>query len=469
MLSLNLREQSSIMARVFHLLDCFMVTGYLWLLTHWYQVEWSLYYTRLEIITFILCFISFQSFQLYRSWRGWKFYMEFLYIVRAWGFVVGILLFYFFLYKISHAYSRVIFMIWSLSTPVLIFIIHLVARNILRFYRSKGKNVRHGIIVGAGELGQNLLREVESIPWAGIKVMGFFDDKIKDMSEISIMGRPLLGEISQVTDYLKKNNIDYVYIALPMRAEKKIFSILRDCRSLGARIYLIPDLHVFGLHHAEIQSLGKLLILNFNPHTEWKRSFDIIFSLLVLIFFFPLFLIISLIIKLEDGGPVLYRHKRITATGKEFNCLKFRTMRLGADEELKKILATNSELRQEWSRSYKLKNDPRITRIGKLLRKMSLDEFPQFFNVLRGDMSVVGARPIVDDELRDFYKDSAGRYCSMKPGITGPWQVGRRSDVEDYNERVELDDWYILNYSLWTDIKIIVKTVTCLFKGNGAY
>jgi len=395
--------------------------------------------------------------------------MEFLYIVRAWGFVVGILLFYFFLYKISHAYSRVIFMIWSLSTPVLIFIIHLVARNILRFYRSKGKNVRHGIIVGAGELGQNLLREVESIPWAGIKVMGFFDDKIKDMSEISIMGRPLLGEISQVTDYLKKNNIDYVYIALPMRAEKKIFSILRDCRSLGARIYLIPDLHVFGLHHAEIQSLGKLLILNFNPHTEWKRSFDIIFSLLVLIFFFPLFLIISLIIKLEDGGPVLYRHKRITATGKEFNCLKFRTMRLGADEELKKILATNSELRQEWSRSYKLKNDPRITRIGKLLRKMSLDEFPQFFNVLRGDMSVVGARPIVDDELRDFYKDSAGRYCSMKPGITGPWQVGRRSDVEDYNERVELDDWYILNYSLWTDIKIIVKTVTCLFKGNGAY
>ncbi len=224
------------------------------------------------------------------------------------------------------------------------------------------------------------------------------------------MGRPLLGDISQVTEYLKENDIDYIYIALPMRAEKKIFSILRDCRSLGARIYLVPDLYVFGLHHAEIQSLGKLLILNFNPHTEWKRSFDIIFSLLVILFFSPFFIIISLLVKLSDGGPIFYKHKRITATGKEFNCLKFRTMRVGADKQLKDLLENNKELKHEWFRSYKLKNDPRVTRIGKLLRRLSLDEFPQFLNVLKGEMSVVGARPIVDYELTDFYKESAGRY-----------------------------------------------------------
>ncbi len=457
------------MARLFHILDCFLVVGYLWLLIQWYQVEWSIYYTRLEIITFILCFISFQSFQLYRSWRGWKFYIQLLYIIRAWGFVIGVLLFYFFLFKISIAYSRAVFLIWSTTTPILLFIVHLIVRKILRYYRKKGKNVRHGIIVGAGELGQNLLKEVESIPWAGIQVMGFFDDKIEEGSTVEIMDRPLLGNTSEIYDYLEGNDIDYVYIALPMRAEKKIFSILRNCRSLGARIFLVPDLYVFGLHHAELQSLGKLLILNFNPHTEWKRGFDIIFSSLALFFSAPFFLLISLLVKLEDGGPVFYRHKRITNAGKNFNCLKFRTMKVGADNELAKILAENPALKEEWERSYKLKNDPRVTRVGKILRKTSIDEFPQFINVLRGDMSVVGARPIVDGELKDFYKESAGRYCSMKPGITGLWQVGRRSDIEDYNERVELDDWYILNYSLWTDIKIIFKTIACLFKGNGAY
>ena len=168
-------------------------------------------------------------------------------------------------------------------------------------------------------------------------------------------------------------------------------------------------------------------------------------------------------------GPVIYRHKRITAAGKEFDCLKFRTMRRGADLELKRLLDENEGLKREWEQNFKLKNDPRITRIGKILRKTSLDEFPQFINVLIGDMSVVGARPIVGGELQAFYRESAGRYCSMKPGITGPWQVGKRSNVEDYQERVDLDDWYILNYSLWTDIKIIIRTVYIMFKRDGAY
>jgi len=138
-----------------------------------------------------------------------------------------------------------------------------------------------------------------------------------------------------------------------------------------------------------------------------------------------------------------------------------------------RLLAENPELKAEWEKNYKLKNDPRITRVGRFLRRTSLDEFPQFINVLRGEMSVVGARPIVGRELEEYYKgsdeQSAGRYVSMKPGITGPWQVTRRNDIDDYRERVELDDWYVLNYSLWYDIKIIVKTIRCMFSGKGAY
>lgn len=457
------------MARLLHLVDCLVVIGYLSLLVFWYRVPWSPYYTRLVIITFILAFISFQSFQLYRSWRGWKFFLEFLVILKAWAAVIGLLLFYFFVFKISIAYSRVVILIWSISTPVLIFCIHLAARKLLRLFRTRGKNVRRAVIVGAGDLGLTLVRELETMPWAGIEVLGFFDDKVDDGEIDEIHGKPLLGNIAAINEYLEIHDIDYVYIALPMRAEKKIFKILRECRSLGARIFLVPDLYLYGLHHAEMQSLGSLLILNFNPNTEWKRGFDLIFSTAVLVCTLPLTLIIAIAVKLSDGGPVFYKHSRITAAGKSFDCLKFRTMRVGADKELKSLLAKNPAMKREWEQSYKLKNDPRITTIGKFLRHTSLDEFPQFINVIRGDMSVVGARPIVGKELNGFYKESAGRYCSMKPGITGPWQVGRRSNVEAYEERIQLDDWYILNYSLWTDIKIIIKTVAAMFSGKGAY
>lgn len=463
----TLREQSNYIARVLHLIDCLLCVGYLAVLVHWYRVPWSVYYTRLLVLTFILCFISFQSVQLYRSWRGGKFYLEFLAILKAWVIITGVLLFYFFIFKISHAYSRAVFMIWSLTTPFFIFALHAIARKCLRTIRKKGKNVRRAVVVGAGELGVTLVKEVETMPWAGIEVLGFFDNIHQEENVEEVMGIPVLGAVGDIHQYLDTNDIDYVYIALPMRAEQMIFQILRECRSLGAKIYLIPDLYLFGLHHAELQALGDLIILNFNPHTEWKRSFDVLFSLVVLTLTLPLTLIIALLIKLSDGGPIFYSHERITITGRKFKCLKFRTMRAGAEEELEEILAADEQLRQEWNRSFKLQNDPRVTRLGKILRKLSLDEFPQFINVLKGEMSVVGARPIVDRELYDFYKESAGRYCSMKPGITGPWQVGKRSDVEDYKERVNMDDWYILNYSLWTDIKIIAQTLLTVARQNG--
>ncbi|MDW7773151.1 MAG: sugar transferase [Desulfobulbaceae bacterium] len=472
-LTWNLRERSSFIYRILHILDCSLVCGFLWLLVKLYQVPWSTYYTWLEVVAFVVSFLSFQSFQLYRSWRGWKYYLEFIVIVKAWGTVVGTVLFYFFIFKISEAYSRVVFLAWSLATPFLIFISHLIVRKMLRRFRTQGKNIRHAVIAGAGDLGMRMLHQLEAIPWAGIDVVGFFDDKEETRRNPEEQKKPLLGKIEEIADYLRKHDIDYVYIALPMRAEKKIFTILKDCRDLGAQIFLIPDLYAFGLHHAEIQSLGNMLILSFNPDSSWKRTFDVIFSIIVLLAAFPFLLVIALLIKLDSRGPVFYRHRRITATGREFECLKFRTMVVDADRQLDAILASDPQLKSEWERTYKLKNDPRVTRIGRFLRRSSLDEFPQFFNVLKGEMSVVGARPIMGKELADYYKgkdlESAGRYCSMKPGITGPWQVMKRTDIEDYHERIELDDWYILNYSFFNDIKIIWKTVVCVFTGKGAY
>ncbi len=472
-ISWNLRERSSVIYKLLHILDCSLVCGFLYLLVLWYEVPWSRYYNWLELVSFSVSFISFQYFQLYRSWRGWKFYLEFLVIVQAWATVVGFLLFYFFIFKISDGYSRTVFILWSLATPFLIFISHLIVRKLLHHFRSQGKNIRHAIIVGAGDLGTRMATQMEEIPWAGIEVVGFFDDKIATKEMLADIKKPLLGKIKDVHDYLIVNDIDYVYIALPMRAERKIFNILRECRDLGAQIYLVPDLYIFGLHHAQIQSLGDMLVLNFNPDSNWKRVFDIIFSSIVLVLTFPLMLMIMLLIKLDSKGPVVYQHRRIMTTGREFGCLKFRTMALDADEKLKTMLKENPAMAEEWNKNYKLKNDPRITRIGRFLRKTSLDEFPQFINVLKGEMSVVGARPIVGKELKEYYKgngdQSAGRYVSMKPGITGPWQVMKRNDMDNYQERVDLDDWYVLNYSLWCDIKIIFKTVRCMISGKGAY
>jgi len=144
-------------------------------------------------------------------------------------------------------------------------------------------------------------------------------------------------------------------------------------------------------------------------------------------------------------------------------------MHVNADNRLEEILKNDPQAKAEWDKYFKLKNDPRVTWIGRFLRKTSLDELPQFINVLKGDMSVVGARPIVYRELHDYYKENGGLYCSIKPGITGIWQVSKRNDTEDYQERVQIDTWYALNRNFWMDMKIILQTVGRMFTGKGAY
>ena len=329
--------------------------------------------------------------------------------------------------------------------------------------------MRSAVIVGAGDLGLSLARHINEIPWSGIKILGFFDDLETAEDYTGNEEITVLGEINALLDFLKSRRVDYIYIALPMQDKKRIYEILNSCRTHGARVYLVPDLETYRLFNGRIQHLGKMMVFDFNPDSEFKNIFDICFSLFIIFLTLPLTLIIALLIKLGDGGPVLYRHRRITVTGMEFHCLKFRTMHVDADKKLEDILTKNPAAREEWEKTFKLKNDPRITKIGRFLRKTSLDELPQFINVLRGEMSVVGARPIVQRELSDYYKENAGIYCSIKPGITGIWQVSQRSNTEDYQERVKIDVWYSLNGGFWLDLKIICLTLLAMVRRKGAY
>ena len=199
-----------------------------------------------------------------------------------------------------------------------------------------------------------------------------------------------------------------------------------------------------------------------------NRIFDIGFSLFAIIITSPITIPIAIIIKLTDGGNIIYGHERVGKDGKKFKVLKFRSMYMNADKKLKEILENNPKAKEEWEKTFKLKNDPRITPIGKFLRKTSLDELPQFINVLKGEMNVVGPRPVVEEELKKYYKDKAEIYKSVRPGVTGYWQVKGRSDT-DYEERIKMDEYYIKNQSFLLDLKIIFKTIKVMLTGKGAY
>ena len=199
-----------------------------------------------------------------------------------------------------------------------------------------------------------------------------------------------------------------------------------------------------------------------------KTAFDYILTLVGAVFIIPLFFYIAYRIKKEDPGPVFFVHTRIGKDGKPFPCYKFRSMVVNSQEMLQKYLVKNPAAREEWERDFKLKDDPRVTPIGKFLRSTSLDELPQIFNVLRGEMSLVGPRPVIQEELDKYYGETAKLYCTVKPGITGLWQVSGRSDI-GYDERVALDATYIKYRSMWGDIVILWKTIGVVLMKKGAY
>ncbi|QHJ00152.1 sugar transferase [Xylophilus rhododendri] len=199
-----------------------------------------------------------------------------------------------------------------------------------------------------------------------------------------------------------------------------------------------------------------------------KRGVDIVGALLFFTLFSGIFILIWWTVLATTGGPATYKHRRVGRDGREFDCLKFRSMVTNSAEVLRDLLENDPQAREEWTTTFKLRRDPRITRFGAFIRKTSLDELPQFWNVLRGDMSIVGPRPVVQLELDTYYGPYAQAYCKMRPGITGPWQVNGRSNTT-YAERVAMDASYVRNWTLLGDLSLIARTVGAVFSGRGSY
>ena len=239
-------------------------------------------------------------------------------------------------------------------------------------------------------------------------------------------------------------------------------------------VSVIPTLRGMPLDSTDMSFIFSHEVMIFRVHQNLaklssrvlKRTFDIFGALAIIIISSPLLIYIAMKVK-KDKGPAIYGHERIGKGGKPFNCLKFRSMVINSKEVLEKLLESDPVAKLEWDATFKLKNDPRVTKIGAFLRKTSLDELPQLFNVLKGEMSLVGPRPIITAEL-ERYSDEVDYYLLSKPGMTGLWQVSGRSDV-DYETRVYLDAWYVKNWSMWNDIAILFKTIGVVLKKDGAY
>ncbi|TDQ57898.1 undecaprenyl-phosphate galactose phosphotransferase [Mesocricetibacter intestinalis] len=332
---------------------------------------------------------------------------------------------------------------------------------------------RSTIIIGGGPNALDAYRALTEERYLGLDIRFFITSE--KHSEVSCLHIPILNSNRKYAlDLLSKRNIQFI-IALE---EDEIEERDKWLRFFSKRNYrfvsIIPSLRGLPLYGTDMSFLFShdLILLrvknNLAKRTSRavKRIFDISGAICLIVLLSPLLLTLYVLIG-RDGGHAIYGHKRIGKNGKPFKCFKFRSMVLNAEEVLHRLLEADPKAKEEWEKDFKLKQDPRITRLGHLLRKTSLDELPQLFNVIKGDMSLVGPRPIVEEELERYCGD-VEYYLMTRPGMTGLWQVSGRNNV-DYESRVYFDAWYVKNWSLWTDIVILCKTVNVVLKRYGAY
>lgn len=336
------------------------------------------------------------------------------------------------------------------------------------------------VIIGHGDNAKEAYLALNSEPDMGFKVLAFVAFADKHSPSSSTLATSPLSNIPLVSMALASAEISNLQgyqcvVALDTDQNMLCDSVIRLLNhNQITDLYVIPTMRglpLDGMETANFFSHEVLLIQlrnnSVNPlHRACKRIFDIVVSATLLLLLSPLLMLLAYKVS-QDGGSAIFGHTRVGSMGVSFKCYKFRSMVINAQEVLAHLLATDPVAKAEWDLDFKLKNDPRVNKLGEFMRRTSLDELPQLFNVLRGDMSLVGPRPVVKAEL-ERYGDDVDYYLMVRPGITGLWQVSGRNDV-DYATRVYLDAWYVKNWSLWTDIAILFKTISVVFERKGAY
>lgn len=369
----------------------------------------------------------------------------------------------------AEAYSRAILLVvWILS---IVFVT--VARVVARYYLGRtswwGEPV---VVLGGGATGQALVKRLAERPSIGLRVVALLDDDPQALRNFGDLP-PACGGFDLAPEIADRFDVRYAIVAMPGVPSHRLSALVEQYASRYHHVLIIPDLFGISSLGVDARDLGGLLgvavshRLLFRSARAIKRVFDLVFAGLGLLCGLPLFALLALLVRLSSQGPVFYGHRRLGVGGQPFVAWKFRTMVRDSDQALARFLLQNPGLGEEWTRDRKLRNDPRITWIGRILRHTSLDELPQLWNVLRGQMSLVGPRPIVEAEIEKYGRQYA-LYRKVRPGITGLWQVSGRNNTT-YEERVACDEYYVRNWSVFFDLYIIGHTVKVVLTGDGAY
>jgi len=365
-------------------------------------------------------------------------------------------------------YSRLIFAYAGVFILIFLGLSRAAEKAIRNHLRKRGIGVTRVLIVGAGEVGRTIMRNLVAQPELGYQVVGFVDDA-PDKAHTDMGRLKALGRTEDIPEVVMRHDIQEVIITLPWMSHRKIMRIMAQCERQKVHAKIVPDLFQISLRQVDLEVINGIPLLGVGKTSirGWnrtiKRVMDVIISVILLIVLSPLFLLIALAIRLDSAGPIIFKQVRIGRGGREFVLYKFRTMIQGAEEQREKLAPQNEAI----GPLFKIRDDPRRTGVGKFLRRTSMDELPQFYNVLRGDMSLVGPRPPLPNEVEQ-YKPWHKRRLEVSPGLTGLWQVSGRSDLT-FDEMVLLDLYYIENWSLLLDLKIILRTIPCLLLGRGAY
>lgn len=446
------------------LLDPLVILSTLYLLTLTQNEQFSGNYLVLAIIAFFISSYVQEQINSYRNWRRGKLLAFAGDIFFGWIIFVAILIFIGYATGFSYKYSDRVILSWFIVTPFALLASHLALRTIA-FDLRRGGEIRSVVIVGANEAGLKLAERIAEYPHMFMDMRGFFDDRAQARLPAGL-DKPLLGRMADIAGYVREHNINMIFISQPMSAQPRVRQLLDALQDTTASIYFLPDIYIFDLMQARFDEVGGMPVVAIceTPFTGInslvKRLTDIVFATLIQLLLAPVMLSIALAVKLTSPGPIIFKQRRYGLNGEEIIVYKFRSMAVCED---------GANVPQA------KKNDQRITRLGAFLRRTSLDELPQFINVLQGRMSIVGPRPHAvahNEQYRRLIKGYMLRH-KVKPGITGWAQVnGLRGETDTLDKmaaRIEYDLDYLRSWSISLDLWIILRTVRVVLGRDNAY
>jgi len=421
-------------------------------------LPWSLY-----VIVAVIWLIVFIVLSVYDPRCAHKAVDEFQAVIMA--IVFALLIFAGTLYLSFREVSRLLFVYFVLLDVLFLLAWRVIARLLWRLFRTRGAFERRVAIAGAGKVGHRIAAAIREYGWTGLTLVGYLDDGPRATEN----GLPLLGTLDDAPHIICEREVDELIVALPQRAHERMSELIAALQNVSVNIRVVPDYFSLALFRATVEDFGGVPLINLrepalNPYQRLvKRAMDLVLGCVAFVLALPFMGLIALAIKLDSPGPAIFKQQRVGENGRLFWMFKFRTMVPDAEACLSDVIERTADGRV----IHKKHDDPRVTRVGRFLRRTSLDELPQLWNVLKGEMSLVGPRPELP-WLVELYEPWQRKRFAVPQGITGWWQVNGRSD-KLMHEHTEDDLYYIQNYSFFLDLQILWKTVGAVLKRTGAF